>query len=261
VSAGKSLPPSAKRLRELRKQGHVVKSRFLTQGLVFAGVGVFFKVLPYWVPDGTLLQSIGISRPEWFLGCCVVTALSASVAVLGIAALVGVMSELLQSRFLCQFGLAAFKWERLDPLSGTKRLIQGGKRFFVALTAIAITLCFSQVFFKRFLQDSAASAVLNSPNRFHQVFSGLETLYWSACVMLLVFGVVQLLWRHWRFMAENGMSFEELKREYREDEGDPYQKAERRGLHEALLLQQLEQRVRKASVILIDRGINNKPAR
>jgi flagellar biosynthesis protein FlhB len=49
------------------------------------------------------------------------------------------------------------------------------------------------------------------------------------------------------------MSFEELREEHRESEGDPHFRAARRHEHQAMALAEIEKRVRNAKVLVIRR--------
>ena len=50
------------------------------------------------------------------------------------------------------------------------------------------------------------------------------------------------------------MSLEELREEYKQEEGDPYVRAARRHEHQMLALGELEKRVRNAKVIVVRRS-------
>jgi flagellar biosynthesis protein FlhB len=57
----------------------------------------------------------------------------------------------------------------------------------------------------------------------------------------------------WRFFRQLRMSLQELKDEYKEDEGDPHARAARKQEHRALLLAEVEKRVRSAKVVIVQR--------
>jgi flagellar biosynthetic protein FlhB len=58
-----------------------------------------------------------------------------------------------------------------------------------------------------------------------------------------------LAWR--RFMRQNRMSFEEVKEEYKESEGDPHLRAARRHEHQAMAMSEIEKQVRSSKVLVI----------
>jgi type III secretion protein U len=84
-------------------------------------------------------------------------------------------------------------------------------------------------------------------------------LFAAAVLLLLAFGVFEWLLNKRNLMRELSMSVDEVRREYREDEGDPILKYTRRAMHESLALQDLERRVRQARVIVVERNSLDGP--
>ena len=52
-------------------------------------------------------------------------------------------------------------------------------------------------------------------------------------------------------MRQNRMSFEEVKEEYKESEGDPHLRAARRHEHQAMAMSEIEKQVRSSKVLVI----------
>jgi flagellar biosynthesis protein FlhB len=55
----------------------------------------------------------------------------------------------------------------------------------------------------------------------------------------------------WKFFRQHSMSLEEVREEYKQDEGDPHVKSARKHEHEALVMGEIERRVKKAKVIVV----------
>ena len=55
------------------------------------------------------------------------------------------------------------------------------------------------------------------------------------------------------FTKKHRMSLQDLKEEFKKDEGDPLMKAQRRAMYDELMLSNLESRVKKSEFILIER--------
>jgi flagellar biosynthetic protein FlhB len=84
----------------------------------------------------------------------------------------------------------------------------------------------------------------------------LKVVRWSVLRLVgvvVVFGAISFGWVRWRFTVRNRMSIEELREEYKQEEGDPHIRAARRHEHQALALGDLEQRVRRAKVVVVRR--------
>jgi len=71
-------------------------------------------------------------------------------------------------------------------------------------------------------------------------------------VTTLVIGVADYLWQRRRVWQQLRMSREEVKREFKESEGDPQHKAERRRLHREMGRQTMLQDVRKADFVVVN---------
>jgi flagellar biosynthesis protein FlhB len=49
------------------------------------------------------------------------------------------------------------------------------------------------------------------------------------------------------------MTLQEVREEHKEDEGDPHQKSQRKHEHRAMLMSEVEKRVRRAKVVIVRR--------
>lgn len=79
----------------------------------------------------------------------------------------------------------------------------------------------------------------------------LQFLAW-VWVVALVIGAVDFLWQRHEFMQRNRMSLKEIRDEAKEAEGDPHQKAQRRARGEEITRQNLQAKVPKADVIIVN---------
>ena len=63
---------------------------------------------------------------------------------------------------------------------------------------------------------------------------------------------LDFFFQKWQFTKNNMMSKDEIKREYKESEGDPLIKSKRKQLHQELINQNSLQKVRKAKVLVVN---------
>jgi flagellar biosynthesis protein FlhB len=73
-----------------------------------------------------------------------------------------------------------------------------------------------------------------------------------AAVFLLA-GSFDVYQQRKRFKDQVFMDYEEMKREHREQEGDPHLKAHRRALHQSLSRQQMIEQIKRSKVIIVER--------
>ena len=254
----KTEQPSAKRLREARREGRIPRSRLLSSSAVTLGAllglssvaPLGFGQLKAWTARVLLRQEasgVGGEAVEWMVrwaGPPLVGAWLASLAVS--VAMVGGL-ELNAEHVLP-------KLERIDPMAGLKKLfsvrpvIELGKALLVAGV----------------LTWWVWGAVVEvGPDLFRAVWWpgsaglewGLERLSALAFRLVGVLGVLgagdYLLARR-RHLKDLSMTREEVKREYKESEGDPHHKGQRRAAHRQLAAGGLSRGVKTASVVVVN---------
>jgi type III secretion protein U len=77
----------------------------------------------------------------------------------------------------------------------------------------------------------------------------IQVLSYAAAVFLIIAGFDYFL-QYTQHMKELRMSKDEIKREYKEMEGDPHIKSKRKQFHHELMQEDTRQRVRKSSVLV-----------
>ena len=87
-----------------------------------------------------------------------------------------------------------------------------------------------------------------------EVWAPASHLVVRGLVLLVAFGVLDYLIHRKRFYSELSMSHEELKREQRDQDGDPFLRMTRRAEHEMLMQQDIVARVRRAKVLVVERA-------
>ncbi len=262
-SQEKTEQATERRLKELRDQGSVSRSRELNNMIGLFGGVVFF----YFFSDNLFSQLIDIFRDNFQLERKQVfdpsflfsqlQALSLSFfyvlfplfVLLVICALSG---NLLIGGWLFSFKIISPKLERINPVAGFQRifsmrslneLIKSLLKFL--LLCVFTVFCFS--IFKedliRFLDMDTEQAILKS---FH--------LLWMAAVILLipmiVIAMIDVPFQLWHHAKESKMSKSELKEEYKETEGKPEIKQKIRQLQQRLARSRMMADVPKADVII-----------
>jgi flagellar biosynthetic protein FlhB len=84
--------------------------------------------------------------------------------------------------------------------------------------------------------------------------AAVRELVWRIGSLLGLLAAVSYGLARWKFFREHRMSLHELREEHREGEGDPHLKAARKHEHAALVMADLERRVRRSKVIVVRRA-------
>lgn len=253
--SAKQFPPSAKRLARARREGKVVKSRMVT---VAAGwlvlVGLFVTTFT-WVRSGTLVQWLNykVWEPQEAFAHAMreglvrisvaVVALACGGVVTGLAQTKGLFLPSQLARGFQQYQLGAYlgrvRQTACDACLGLVRCVV------VAVLVVPGVLTVFKIEPITIIEGASVTLEL-----LVGCVSGV--LLRGALALIVIAGISYSLVR-WRFMRQLRMSLQELKDEYKEDEGDPHAKAARKHEHRALVLSEIEKRVQSAKVILVRR--------
>lgn len=262
ADAARTEEPTPRRLREARRRGDVPRSRDLT-----AAVSVWFvlaaMVLGVAPTIGRLLQAVAGTVGR--VGSADETLLSTETAAwgrLGVEILWPVLAAAVGAALACGIvqvgGLFTMeplrpRLERVHPARGVRRLF--GRGWFEALKSL---LKFVAVAAAALLAGRAGWVEVSSAARADAWTLGgslagmLARLAVAAGVLLLALGAVDLLHQRWRHRRDLRMTREEVRREQREEEGDPQQRAERRRLHRELLAQRMVLDVPRATCVIVN---------
>lgn len=246
----KKHPPSPKRLRKAREEGQIPRSTKVRELLVtLIGIGIVVYGTPFALVPAKDLLDYSLARAatdpfgsiEESLQFVAVT----SLLVLGLIAAVGVACGLVQTRFSFTPGVIVPRAQRLDPVKGIARVFRGaahlhiwGGQYLASLGAIALALFW-------------CGPKVAEVQRLTPFFLGCGMILCGAFAISTFFDV-QRSRREYR--QQLFMSDEELRREMREDEGDPWIRAARRGMHEELVMAELVRRIKRAKVIIVERA-------
>ena len=178
--------------------------------------------------------------------------LVAAVALIPIAAasMAGAIASVAQSGGLALMPVTA-KIERLNPIEGMRRIVSRetlSHSLRAALAFLCATLAMSPAL------TAGAAAVIRSPNlsqTVDEVWSAAQHVAFAAGAVGLLFSVAEFGAARSSWLRKLRMSFEERKREVKEEEGDALARGRRRSLHRALLRGGLT-RIKEASFVVVN---------
>ena len=263
-SSDKTEKPTPKRLRDARKKGQVAKSTELNSafvllamlGSLWLGAGAameglralvaealrmafapdFWEVLPGLMERAGVLLLVGFAVIFTTVGC--LAAMICRLQVGSIFSLDPVMPKL----------------ERVNPAAGLKRIFSKKTLANFAMSLVKTSVLAGVVWgvTRASLGDVMRMPML-TPDYIGLV-AGVVVMRLLACAWLvsLVSSTVDLLLqRHW-FMQDMKMAKHEVKRDHKESEGNPEVKGQRRSLALEMLFEEMEEKVSKASVVVVN---------
>ncbi len=146
------------------------------------------------------------------------------------------------------------KLNRISPISGAKNkfgfsgLVEFGKTF-IKMTAVSLIVYFYLKGKFSEIVGLARSNPVTLVNALFEVFIDLLTLI---CVLAILVGVGDLLWQKFNHQKKLRMSFQEMKDENKDAEGDPHTKAQRRQRGREIATNRMLLEVPSADVIVVN---------
>jgi flagellar biosynthetic protein FlhB len=252
------------KLRKAKEEGQVPKSQDFVGALGFA-VGFFTMVAVfayiYSEVRAFALTAIeaGLRRPTDqtiadLMGDAIPVLLKVSLPI-GVAVfIIGVFSNVVQTGFFLAFKVLTPKLEKINPVNGLKGLFKVKK--FVELIknvvkmAAAAWLAYDVM--KSALYDM--TLVVTLPIGEAVIYS--STLVWEyllkTSALFIFIGVLDLIWSRKQFFKEQMMSKYDVKQEYKQSEGDPQMKGQRKQLAQELLFGGGGEAVKNADAVVVN---------
>jgi len=265
MAGDKSEQPTPKRMNEARKKGQVFKSRDFIQSLLFitaaavlaAGGPTYFTELSdlmkqFFQPDmmrGDMPTNAMLSR----MGFAWSKFLVLSAPLLGALVVAAVAANFVQVKALFAAEIIKPKFEKLNPLAGFKNI------FFSSRTYIELVknlIKFGVIFWvlyssiKGSMRDIIPIASMRLDQTAALAGSLISGLLYKVGVVFLILGGADYMIQKKLHMKNMMMSKEEVKQEYKEQEGDPHVKHMRKHLFEQLMHESVAHNVPKATAVI-----------
>ena len=253
--------PTPKRLEEARRRGEVAVSRdALSAAAVTAAIAVLVmqgptltaRLLTYWKGAFAVAAAGGEATPALAAGLAVMArALAVPLAAAGLAAL---GTGFLQTRGLLAFGALRPDLARLSPARGLAQAFGGQAALQVGKGLLKATLValLAWLTVRPLLAGLAALAGAPIPKMATAMGIVSSRLAERVALVALALGLADYVLVRRRHVGRLRMTREEVKREYKESEGDPSHRAERQRLHRELMEQRMVAEVRKADFVVVN---------
>lgn len=264
MSEQKTEQPSSKRLRDAREQGDIAKSTELVSASCVLGVFAYFfvnakdiyqnllRTLDYCfttaaaLPYDEALSLIGLSVVE--------CALSIVLPIVLVAIILVLITLLAQTSFLFAPKAAIPKLENLSPkkwftqVFSKKNIFEFSKNLLkVIVLAIAVYMAMinnMNAIFKTLASDINSLWSLTA--------SLFKDLFLFTLIAFSILAIIDFLYVKFKYIKDHMMSIDEVKREFKEMEGDPYIKQKRKQLHIEMINQNTLSNTRRAKVLIVN---------
>ena len=257
----KTEQPTPKRLREARQKGQVCKSQevgatavLLSVFLVFISAGLFIwesLLVIFEAPLRAMNQPFSVALPSV---SSEVFSLSLQIVgvVMGVAIAAGLASNLMQIGVLISVKAAMPKLDKLNPSQWFKKTF--ALKNFVELAKMVAKTVVMIIVVKIAIEDNLGLLLSIPYGGIEDVAPVAGSLFISlisrVVPVFLVLAALDYFFQRRQFMKGLMMSKDEVKREYKEMEGDPHIKGKRKQLHQEMAMSNTLDNVRKAQVVV-----------
>ncbi|MCA8998294.1 MAG: type III secretion system export apparatus subunit SctU [Planctomycetaceae bacterium] len=261
MSGEKTEQPTSKKLRDARKKGQVAQSRDVTSTALLIAMCAYLAIGWNWIvaqlqwlisyPGELYGLPFEESLPR-MLGAAISTMAAISLPALAIIIVVGVMAGYFQVGALFVFEPVKPDLKKLNPADKLKQMFS--LKNFMEFLKSNVKVVFLGVLLYIVIKN-AIPELLKIP---YSGLDGVSAMLGSLMLDVAIFtGFAYVLiagadfaFQRWQHTKGLMMTKDEVKREYKEMEGDPTIKGKRRQLHQELVMQDTIAKVRKSTVLV-----------
>jgi flagellar biosynthetic protein FlhB len=264
-SGEKTEEPTPEKLRKLREDGNIPKSQDVVQALMFIAcfsvlaltIGYTGNVLTDYIKlcfslvrlhevDSAIVYRLMLEGLQAMgLACAPVLAVAFFVALAANYAQVGVIftTKPLEPNF-----------NKLNPIQGLKGLINTKKFVELIKTILKFTLVSYLAYDS--LAKRMRDVVLTIRMPIYPSLSIIGQVIWDFSIRIgvtfTIIAAADFFYQRKKFMHDNMMSKHDIKQEYKQSEGDPQHKAERKKFHHELVSGGGHSNIKKADAVVVN---------
>lgn len=259
--SGKTEQPTAKKLRDARKKGQVANSKEVTStAAILALLGLAHSQGETWHQS---VRALLLMPPRYYgqpfgegvkamIHAGFELAVQILVPVCGVTILAVAAASFAQVGLLLTGEAIKPSLKKINPASAIKRIFSLQNLFEFGKSILKIV--FLSLLIVMVVREGLGPSVIAPSCGFDCVTRVLDEqlyriiLYASSAFVLAA--ALDFYFQRWNHLRQLKMSKDEVKREYKEMEGDPMIKGQRKQLHQQMINEDTAQRTRKATVLV-----------
>ena len=262
-SGEKTEHATPKRLREARKKGQVPKSKDVSMLLVMVAEVMVISMmmgsigLEFQKYFKLCFESIANNEIEWStiydLGKAGGITLAKTLIPMFVAGcVIAALAGFIQVGAIFSGDPLTPKAEKLNPIEGIKNmfkvvaLVELIKNILKIIIVFYIAYSVLKKYIPDVLQSSQVDMMSSATLSGHIFFE----FFLKVILCFIFIAAMDYAMQRWNFMKNLKMTKDEVKREYKQDEGDPHIKGERRRLHREMAFGDTRKAVKKADVVV-----------
>ncbi|NLS13710.1 flagellar biosynthesis protein FlhB [Vibrio sp. SM6] len=264
-SQDKTEQPSSQKIRKARNEGQIPRAKDFTTSVIFLAVLSYFyaKITDIWQALlGIFRYNMSITRESladpWLaieqvghsLGI-VIDLLLPMFIIIGVAA---ILSTMMVGGWLFRPASALPDLTKLSPLKGIKRLFSTRSLAELVKSSLKVMVIFALLYLFLTSRSQPLLGMQNLP--FEQgVVEVLRLLFEGLLLMgiaLLLFGVIDIPYQLWEHKKGLRMTKQELKEEFKNNEGRPEVKQRIRQIQQQFARRRIDKAVPSADVVIVN---------
>ncbi len=264
MASNRTEKPTPKRREDARKKGQIARRPELPAAVGFLAALLMLRML-----SEQILQHITVFMTGTMLHASTDAALTPAAAVqllmealsrlavlaspiIAAVLVAGVASNVAQGGFLFTPEALKPKGERFNPIANLKRSMgmEGVVQFAKGILVIGVMVAVCYETLKQAMIESPALVGAPAPHIMMTVGDLLYRLGLRAGLVVLVFAIADYGYGWYKHEKSLKMTKQEIKDEYRQQEGDPMVKGQRRRMARAMLQRHIAAEVPKADVVV-----------
>ena len=262
----KTEEPTAKRLQDARKEGQVAKSQELISGAMLFMLFIAIKLFGGYIANSFIkvfyrnygyISVYSVETPEIgnltsMFGRAMLDILLMTLPIFAFAIVIAVMLNIFQVKWKVTSKPLQPKFSRLNPVSGFKKIISMDKIFeliksvakIAVIFIVAYTTIMDEIESIKILYDlDLMQAVLYISNFVINMGIKISAVY-------LLIGFVDFIYQKLKFKKDMRMSKQEVKDEYKQQEGDPQVKGKIKSKMRESSMRRMMQKMPDADVVI-----------
>ena len=257
---------TSKKLKDVRSEGNVAKSTeivtaatlisfFICLKFTIGFIGerllstfnTFYKVIPRYVNDGIETEEFNLLLLDALLDLVITIA---PFMILGI--IVGFFSNSLQFKFQVTTKPLQPKPDKLNPINGFKRMFSMNTLIELLKSVIKVIAIgyISYDVITEHMEELFLLYDMSVTQGIILMYDIILELLLKICILFCVIGAADFMYQKWKFKEDNKMTKQEVKDEFKNQEGDPKVKGQQRQRMQQASMRRMMAAIPQADVVI-----------
>lgn len=265
-NADKTEEATAKKLQDARKEGQVARSQELISGVMLFMLFIVIKLFGGYIANSFIkvfyrnygyISTYGVEKPEIgnlssMFGRAILDILLMTLPMFAFAIVVAVLLNIFQVKWKVTTKPLQPKFNRLNPISGFKKIFSMEKLFELVKSVAKIAVIF-WVAYSTLLDEIETIKILYELELFSAVlyiFDFVINMGIKISAVYLLIGLADYIYQKLKFKKDMRMSKQEVKDEYKQQEGDPQVKGKIKSKMRESSMRRMMQNMPDADVVI-----------